>query len=263
MFLNESVTFHVQKYSDAPTDILSLCFKLKYAIYNVIKSKYSVLFRTIEKRFNGGSNLLRVEPDGDDFDRTVGTVNVYLNIKNKVEFDVMKESIIDALAKFPNVKGQISSIETQFDENHKRKPFSGTDFKTVGVIRVKVTIDREGEEDLPEMTLANANASAFLQAIGIDDPDDELSGSIQLKDIPKMLQHLKMLQKNNDFSKYTRDSHTEYRTSVSKKDGIDTISRTPSVVSLGLPEYRIRSYVSSLIDILEKALELGVGVSYA
>lgn len=263
MILNESVTFHVQKYSDVPTDILSLCSKLNYAIYNVIKKKYNILFRALEKRFNAIPRLFRAEPDGDDFDRTVGTVNVYLNITNKVEFDVFKDSIVEALAKFSNVKGQISSIETQFDEDHKRKPFSGTDFTTVGVIRVKVSIDHRDEENLPEFTLSNANASVFLSAIGIDDPYQELSGSIQLKDIPEMLQHLRTLYQNNDFSKYTRDSHTEYRTSVSKKDGIDTISRTPSVVSIGLPDYRIRSYVSSLIDVLEKALELGVGVSYA
>jgi hypothetical protein len=114
----------------------------------------------------------------------------------------------------------------------------------------------------PELNVANANGSAILNMLGLDNND--YSGVIHNKDLPNIRRTLLKL-KNSDISKHTQEpTHTKGKISVKHDDelGVPRISRGAEVYDMGRSQSQINRYVDSFLELVTFAQEHGLDITW-
>lgn len=154
-----SVTFFIdgaQKITQ-PMDILKICHDFAYwANQNIPHDVFKATYRNIE-------------PDGDDYNKPTGTINIYLGDGDSPEeIKQYMESAVNEYFALLDIEVKVGATETS---------------KAFGVPVIRMHVIRNGTFDLerlPEINMANPNAMNLLQMLGIE-PD--FAGQINARDL--------------------------------------------------------------------------------
>ena len=116
--------------------------------------------------------------------------------------------------------------------------------------------------DYPELNVSNANAYAFLNALGIS--TEELGGTIEPKDFPEIRRKLMRLINTSDADSYQRDSEVYGGdTKIDRSGNVPEIKRTAKIYSMGLSSDRIKTYARTLLNMIDIAAKEGFVISFA
>lgn len=111
----------------------------------------------------------------------------------------------------------------------------------------------------PELNVANSNAYAICQMLGIK-PD--YSGIIFNKDLPAIMRRLVQL-KNTNINAYTVQSSISKGPARHVKDGdIDRITTGPTIVDFGRSNEQIMRYINQLMDLVKFAQQNNADISW-
>lgn len=120
-------------------------------------------------------------------------------------------------------------------------------------------VTKEWQSDAPELNVANANAAAILDMLGLERAYGGVWTPEQLPAIMKKLVKLK----NTDTSGYTQEPTVSLGQMLRRKiDGVDTIGRGPTMHDMGRSQGQVTRYIDKLMEIVKYAQEHGAGVSF-
>ena len=241
--LSESVTFWVENgvsiddQHDSYENIGSISHYLAFKFFNYVKTN---------KEY---PNRIEFDADGDDYFEPTGTVNVYTRgiVSDQFYPDFLEalKHATDSASKYVSF-GKMSAEGEKGESGGRTSASSG---ESVHVVRVPVTKNDASfdDADAPEMNISNYNARSLLQVLGID--DDELGGSIDYKDIPRMKMKIHNLR-GEQISNATREP--------SETGG----ENTAKIIDKGLSSAQINNYLDRLLRILDYAMKKKSDVLY-
>lgn len=120
-------------------------------------------------------------------------------------------------------------------------------------------ISKQWVSDAPELNVANANHAAILDMLGL--PHD-YSGVWTNDQLPAIMKKLVKL-KNTDTSRHTEEPTTDLGKMLMRKlNGMDTISRGPTMHNMGRSQEQVTRYIDTLMNMVKYAQEHGAGISF-
>ena len=211
--LQESITFEIESDDHSPKNLLDVCWILnkKFREYIINNSKYT----NNTYRYKFGDE--RVTPDGDDYDKTSGIINVYIHdLPSKIISKILS-MIIYHIGEY----GQVLQ-EPYLD---KSKLHGG------GVYRIKTRIDVDIPSP-PSLNLSNDNANIILKLLGLIEKPHRILATELLTKIEKIINNKSLIQN------FTRDNES-----------------IGNFTSLELTESRIIDILLKLKNISENAIK--------
>ena len=211
--LQESITFEIESDDHSPKNLLDVCWILnkKFREYIINNSKYT----NNTYRYKFGDE--RVTPDGDDYDKTSGIINVYIHdLPSKIISKILS-MIIYHIGEY----GQVLQ-EPYLD---KSKLHGG------GVYRIKTRINVDIPSP-PSLNLSNDNANIILKLLGLIEKPHRILATELLTKIEKIINNKSLIQN------FTRDNES-----------------IGNFTSLELTESRIIDILLKLKNISENAIK--------
>jgi len=214
IILQESITFEIESNEyDTPKTLFDICWILnkKFREYIINNSKYTT--QTYRSKFGDE----RVTPDGEDYDKTSGIINVYVH-------DLPSKIISKILSMIIYHIGEYGEVlqEPYLD---KSRVHGG------GVYRIKTRIDVD-TPSLPSLNLSNDNANIILKILGLGNNSHRILATELLSKIQNVINNKSLIQN------FTRDTES-----------------VENFTSFGLTESRINDILLKLKNICENAIK--------
>ena len=103
--------------------------------------------------------------------------------------------------------------------------------------------DNFDDADAPELNISNTNARALLSILGLD--DEELGGSVDYKDIPRLMMKIRNIQ-NAKVDRAVRQA---------SDTADDPEAQGARIIDFGLSNAQIRAYLDRLLPVLDYAMK--------
>ncbi len=260
--IKESVNFAADQINpdDSFKEILTMCSYAQRMFYQYVQKNKPFFMKYLKDRGENQYSHINFEPDGNDYDKSTGTINVYANgiINDKFKND-FNESLEYAVNKLKE-KVEVGPLTTEGEKTSYDKPRSKYDdtgsFEKASVIRIPILKNEVEKSKFVEMNLANSNARTLLNILDLD--AEELMGTIKHKDIPRLLMKIRNL-KSGKIEDNTRDASTTSSTRVNN----GAIERGATIHNMGLGIEQIQHYLDRFVQILQQALDAKLDVNYA
>lgn len=260
--ISESVTFQADYYDENANfeRILDMCSYAQRMFYQYVQKNKPFFMKYLKDRGESQYSHINFEPDGDGYDKPTGIINVYANgiINDKFKND-FNESLEYAVNKLKE-KVEVGPLTTEgakpdYDQPRSKYDDAGS-FDKASVIRIPILKNEVEQSKFTEMNLANGNATALLNVLGLD--SEELMGTIKHKDIPRLLMKIRNLKSGK-----IEDNTREQSTSSSTRVNNGGIERGATMHTMGLGAGQIQHYLDRLVEILQQALDAKLDVTYA
>lgn len=252
--LNESVTFWVE--NDVPIDdqyssyenVGSISSYLSFKFFRYVEKNKPFFYKYLSDKAKNSSypNRIEFDADGDDYFEKTGIVNVYTNgiVSDHFYKDFMEalKHATDAASKYVTF-GSFKSESSKNDEGKRQSVDGGSKAFVIRVPVVKNDNDNFDDADAPELNISNTNARALLSILGLD--DEELGGSVDYKDIPRLMMKIRNIQNAKVDSAVRQASDT----------ADDPEAQGARIIDFGLSNAQIRAYLDRLLPVLDYAMK--------
>lgn len=264
--LSESVSFFVDMHDENEEfkDVLSICSYAARIFYKRMKDQYPFFEKYIlDQREKGKFAHITFDPDGDDYDKKTGTINVYpggaVNDRFYKNFLDLIDYTVDKLGEKVKV-GKLTKEGTKNEYDTPRNKFDdGESADKLGVIRIPIVANEVDAPKFNEMNVANDNARSLLKTLGLD--TTELVGEIPYKEIPRLMMKIRNLS-SGAIDSATREPTDSQSTRVDRSGDLPSIQKGARIHDMGLSAPRMNSYLENLLVILQQAYDNKANVNY-
>ena len=217
-------------------------------LLDICSDLYSFGYRDIDILDGTGVGWNFIEPDGDsDYTGPLGTINIYMPIYRQIQDKKTGEWRKAAIPEIDQLTPKkISDLVNAYNEKQggelvlKLKDIEQSGSRDVNVARVEVVANETvNREEIPEISLANANANNLLQLLaqhGLPVSPEEYAGSFSALDYIGARQ----LMTQEAITGYERESY-EHQDRDNEGNPVG-----PHITEFGLSADRLETYLKIL-----------------